>query len=184
MIGDPRKFLTGLFDAAVDAARGERRMESALPAPPSGRTVVVGAGKAAAAMAAAIESLWRGPLSGLVVAPYGHGAATRRIEVALAAHPVPDAAGTAAARRILDRVAGLDRDDLVLCPISGGGSALLTLPAGPLTLADKRAVTTALLRSGATIREINCVRRHLSAIKGGRLTLAAAPARPPPSAHR
>jgi hydroxypyruvate reductase len=153
-----------------------------LPAPPDprkGRTVVIGAGKAAAAMAAAVEAHWPGdaPLSGMVVTRYGHGAPTSRIRVVEAAHPVPDAAGEQAATQMLELVRGLGPDDLVLCLISGGGSALLALPAPGLTLGDKQAVNKALLRSGANIHEMNCVRKHLSAIKGGRLALAAAPAR-------
>ncbi|TAN60851.1 MAG: glycerate kinase [Magnetospirillum sp.] len=128
-------------------------------------------------MARAVEDHWSGPLAGLVVTRYGHRVPTRRIEVVEAAHPVPDAAGVAAAGRILEMVGGLGRDDLVLCLISGGGSALLVAPAPGITLEDKRAVTSALLRSGATIGEMNCVRKHLSAIKGGRLAAAAAPAR-------
>jgi glycerate 2-kinase len=148
-----------------------------LPAPPRGRTVVVGAGKAAAAMAQAVEAHWRGPLSGLVVTRYGHGAPCKRIEVVEAAHPVPDAAGRRAASRILETVHGLTPDDLVLCLVSGGGSALLAAPAAGLTLEDKQAVNKALLKSGANITEMNCVRKHLSAIKGGRLAAACAPAR-------
>jgi hydroxypyruvate reductase len=174
---DPRAFLFGLFEAAIDAASPAKRLAHFLPAPPKGRTIVVGAGKAAASMAAAVEAAWDGPLEGLVVTRYGHGAPTRRIEVVEASHPVPDAAGERAALRILDSVKGLGADDLVLCLISGGGSALLAAPAPGLTLEDKRAINRALLRSGADIAEMNCVRKHLSAIKGGRLALAAAPAR-------
>lgn len=174
---DPRALLRALFDAAVDAASPAKTLARFLPPPPKGRTIVVGAGKAAAAMAAAVEAAWRGPLEGLVVTRYGHGAPTRFIEVVEAAHPTPDAAGQAAAARILDRVKGLTADDLVLCLISGGASALLTLPAPGLTLDDKRAINRALLRSGADIAAINCVRKHLSVIKGGRLALAAAPAK-------
>ncbi len=174
---EPRAFLTGLFQAAIDAASPAKRLARFLPAPPKGRTIVVGAGKAAASMAAAVEAAWSGPLEGLVVTRYGHGARTRRIEVVEAAHPVPDAAGEAAALRILERVKNLSADDLVLCLISGGGSAMLAAPAPGLTLDDKRAINRALLKSGADIAEMNCVRKHLSAIKGGRLALAAAPAR-------
>jgi glycerate 2-kinase len=148
-----------------------------LPEPPRGRTIVVGAGKAAAAMAQALESHWEGDVGGLVVTRYGHGAACRRIEVVEAAHPVPDAQGLVAARRIREMVSGLSKDDLVVCLLSGGGSALLVDPAPSVSLDDKQAVTRALLRSGAAIGEINCVRKHLSRIKGGRLALAAAPAR-------
>jgi hydroxypyruvate reductase len=172
-----RALLRAMFDAAVNAAAPALCVPPHLPAPPKGRTIVVGAGKAAAAMAAAVEAHWRGPLEGLVVTRYGHGAPTQRIRVVEASHPVPDAAGPAAARAILDSVSGLGPDDLVLCLISGGGSALLALPAGEITLADKQAINRALLRSGAHIGEMNCVRKHLSAIKGGRLAVAAAPAR-------
>lgn len=172
----PAVLLRAMFDAAVAAAAAGTAVPAHLPHPPKGRTVVVGAGKAAAAMAASVEAHWRGPLEGLVVVPYGHGAATSKIEVIEAAHPVPDAAGTQAAQRILAAVGGLSADDLVLSLMSGGASALLALPAPGLTLDDKRHVTRALLRSGAAISEMNCVRKHLSAIKGGRLAAAAAPA--------
>jgi hydroxypyruvate reductase len=174
---EPRAFLTGLFRAAIDAASPAKRLASFLPARPKGRTIVVGAGKAAASMAAAVEAAWDGPLEGLVVTRYGHGAPTKRIEVVEAAHPVPDAAGEKAALRILECVTNLKPDDLVLCLISGGGSALLAAPVPGLTLDDKRAIARALLKSGADIAEMNGVRKHLSAIKGGRLALAAAPAR-------
>jgi hydroxypyruvate reductase len=166
-----------MFDAAVEAAAPARCVPPHLPTAPKGRTIVVGAGKAAAAMAAAVEAHWTGPLEGLVVTRYGHGAPTSRIKVVEASHPVPDAAGPAAARAILDLVSGLTADDLVLSLISGGGSALLALPSGEVTLADKQAINRALLKSGAHIGEMNCVRKHLSAIKGGRLAAAAAPAR-------
>ena len=175
-----RALLRGLFDAAVGAADAAHCLPAFLPAPPAGRTVVVGAGKAAAAMARAVEEHWRGDagrLSGLVVTRYGHGLPTRRIEVVEASHPAPDAAGQIAAARILDAVKGLTADDLVLVLLSGGGSALLAAPLAGITLEQKRAVTKALLACGASIGEINCVRKHLSAIKGGRLALAAAPAR-------
>ena len=174
---DPRALLRELFDAALDAAAPGRCLPPHLPEPPPGRTVVVGAGKAAAEMARAVEAHWAGDLDGLVVTRYGHAAPTRAIEVVEAAHPVPDRAGREAARRILELVGGLGEDDLVLCLISGGGSALLALPAAGVSLDDKQAVNRALLRAGATISEINCVRKHLSAIKGGRLAAAAAPAR-------
>jgi glycerate 2-kinase len=177
MIDDPRQFLNALFDAAVHAARADVCLAGRLPAPPKGRTVVIGAGKAAAAMAAAVEDEWQGELSGLVITPYDHDVPTRHIEVVQASHPVPDEAGTRGAQRVLDAVKGLTEDDLVLCLISGGGSALLALPAPGVALEDKQTVTKALLRSGATIHEMNCVRKHLSAIKGGRLGAAAAPAR-------
>ena len=165
-----------MFDAAVNAAQASKCVPAHLPAPPKGRTLVVGAGKAAAAMARAVEDNWPGSLSGLVVTRYGHGVECRRIEVVEAAHPVPDAAGEQAARRILTAVQNLTADDLVLCLISGGGSALLSLPAPGLSLEDKQAANRALLRSGATIAEMNCVRKHLSAIKGGRLAAASSPA--------
>jgi len=176
---DPQAFLRGLFDTAVAAVSPAICVPPHLPAPPKGRTVVIGAGKAAAAMAAAVEAHWPAdkPLSGRVVTRYGHGAPTARIEVVEAAHPVPDAAGEQAAAAMFELVKGLTADDLVLCLISGGGSALLVLPAPGLTLADKQAVNRALLKSGANIHEMNCVRKHLSAIKGGRLALACAPAR-------
>jgi len=176
---DPAAFLKELFGAAVAAVSPAVCVPPHLPAPPAGRTVVIGAGKAAAAMAAAVEAHWpaQRPLAGVVVTRYGHGAKTQRIRVIEAAHPVPDAASAAAASEVLAQFAGLAAGDLVLCLISGGGSALLALPAPGLTLADKQAINCALLKSGANIREMNCVRKHLSAIKGGRLALAAAPAR-------
>jgi hydroxypyruvate reductase len=173
---DPEALLRRAFDAAVDAARAPERITAHLPPLPAGRTVVVGAGKAAAAMAKAVEEAWPGPLSGLVVTRYGHGLPTTRIEVVEAAHPNPDEASQRAAAEILKLAGGLGPDDLLLCLISGGGSALMALPAPGLTLADKQGVTRGLLRCGATIGEINCVRKHLSAIKGGRLAAAAAPA--------
>jgi glycerate 2-kinase len=172
-----RDLLLAMFRAAVDAVSPSRCVPPHLPAPPRGRTVVVGAGKAAAAMAQAVEAHWRGPLSGLVVTRYGHGAPCKAIEVVEAAHPVPDAAGRRAASRILETVRGLTPEDLVLCLVSGGGSALLAAPAEGLTLEDKQAVNRALLKSGANITEMNCVRKHLSAIKGGRLAAACAPAK-------
>ena len=174
---DPAAFLRDLFSAALAAADPARTVPGHLPPAPPGRTVVIGAGKAAAAMARAVEESWAGPLDGLVVTRYGHGVTCRRIEVVEAAHPVPDAAGRDAARRILHMVSGLTADDLVLCLISGGGSALLSLPAPGLSLDNKQAVNRALLKSGADIAQMNCVRKHLSAIKGGRLAAAAAPAR-------
>lgn len=172
----PEALLSAMFDAAVTAASASDALVARLPPWPRGRTVVVGAGKAAAAMARAVEDAWQGELSGLVVTRYGHGVSTRRIEVIEAAHPRPDEASQRAAERILTMARGLGDDDLLLCLISGGGSALMALPAPGLTLADKQAVTRELLRCGATISEINCVRKHLSAIKGGRLAAAAAPA--------
>ncbi|MFN7277331.1 MAG: glycerate kinase [Betaproteobacteria bacterium] len=176
MPADPRALLRQMFDAAIASALPAQCLPPHLPAPPRGRTEVVGAGKAAAAMARAVEEHWPGELEGLVVTRYGHRVATRRIEVVEAAHPVPDLAGREAAERILAKVRGLGADDLVLCLISGGGSALLALPAPGLTLHDKQAINRALLRCGANIGEMNCVRKHLSAIKGGRLAAAAAPA--------
>jgi len=177
MLNEPRKLLRAMFDAAVRAASPELRLPAHLPAPPRGRTVVVGAGKASAAMARALEQVWPGELTGLVVTRYGHAVPCERIEIAEAAHPVPDENGHRAAGRMLEMVQGLGPDDLVLALISGGGSSLLTLPAPGLTLADKQAVNAALLRSGASIGEMNTVRKHLSAIKGGRLAAAASPAR-------
>jgi hydroxypyruvate reductase len=174
---DPRKLLLDMFEAAIDAASPAKSLAAHLPPRPAGRTIVVGAGKAAGSMAKAVEDHWSGPLEGLVVTRYGHGADCRRIEVVEAGHPVPDAAGREAAERILAAVRGLTADDLVLCLISGGGSALLSLPAPGVSLADKQGVNKALLKSGATISEMNCVRKHLSAIKGGKLAAAAAPAR-------
>ena len=168
--------LRAMFDAAVAAADPARCLPPHLPSPPKGRTLVIGAGKAGGAMAKALEDHWKGPLEGLVVTRYGHKIPTSRIEVVEAAHPVPDEAGQKAAARILQMVQGLTADDLVICLISGGGSALLSAPAPGLTLADKQAVNKALLKSGATIAEMNCVRKHLSAIKGGRLAAACAPA--------
>ncbi len=178
-MGDPQPgaLLRRLFDAALDAADPALAVPRYLPPKPKGRTLVVGAGKAAAAMAKAVEDNWDGEISGLVVTRYGHGVPCARIEVVEAAHPVPDQAGLDAARRILEMVQGLGPDDLVLCLISGGGSALLSLPAPGITLEEKQAVNKALLRSGAAIDEMNCLRKHLSAIKGGRLAAAAAPAR-------
>ncbi len=183
--GDPKAFLTALFQAAVAAASPAEAIPRHLPEPPSeasgGRTIVVGAGKAAAAMAKAVEDHWPGKLEGLVVTRYGHGLPAgegpSRIEVVEAGHPVPDDAGEHAAARILELAQGAGEHDLLLCLISGGGSALLPLPAAGFSLEEKQAVNRALLRSGATIGEINCVRKHLSAIKGGRLAAAAFPAR-------
>lgn len=175
--GEAEALLRAMFDAAVRAADPERVLPAFLPDPPAGRTVVVGAGKASAAMARALERHWPGPLEGVVVTRYGHAVPCERIRILEAAHPVPDANSEAAARAILEAVRGLGPDDLVIALISGGGSALMALPAPGLTLADKQAVNRALLRSGADIGEMNCVRKHLSAIKGGRLAAAAFPAR-------
>ncbi len=172
-----RALLRRLFDAAIAAADPAKIVPLHLPAPPRGRTIVVGAGKAAASMALAFEQNWPGDLSGLVVTRYGYGAPCKRIEAVEAAHPVPDEKSREAARRILELVSGLAEDDLVVALISGGGSALLSAPAEGLSLSDKQAVNRALLASGASIEEMNCVRKHLSAIKGGRLAAAAYPAR-------
>jgi glycerate 2-kinase len=176
-VTEPRQLLLEMFDAAIRAAAPGVCVPPHLPPPPRGCTIVVGAGKAAGAMAQAVEAHWSGDLSGLVVTRYGHAVPCRRIEVVEAAHPVPDEAGRNAAARILKMMQGLGADDLVLCLISGGGSALLALPAAGITLEEKQAVNKALLKSGAAIGEMNCVRKHLSAIKGGRLAVAAAPAR-------
>jgi glycerate 2-kinase len=173
---DPEALLRQMFSAAIAAADPARRAPAFLPAKPKGKTVVIGAGKASAAMALAVEAHWDGPLEGLVVTRYGHGAPCRRIEIVEASHPVPDAAGQQAAARIAERVKGLGPDDLVLCLISGGGSALLAAPAPGLTLADKQDINRQLLASGAPIGAMNCVRKHLSAVKGGRLAAAAHPA--------
>jgi len=174
---DPRELLQRMFQAAIDAAQPALCLPPWLPVPPKGRLVVIGAGKASAAMARAVEDHWPGPLSGLVVTRYGYGVACSRIEIIEASHPVPDAASVTAAQRILDTVKGLCADDVVLCLISGGGSALLVAPVEGLSLDDKQAVNRALLKSGASISEMNCVRRHLSAIKGGRLAAACHPAK-------
>jgi hydroxypyruvate reductase len=174
---DPKSFLTAIFDAAVAAADPEKTIRNHLPTKPKGRTVVVGAGKGAAQMAAAFEKAWDGPLEGLVVTRYGYGAKTERIDVIEAAHPVPDLAGLDASRRLLDKVSGLSEDDLVVALICGGGSALLPSPAPGLTLADEVAVNEALLASGAPISAMNTIRKHLSCIKGGRLAAAAWPAK-------
>ena len=176
----PRDLLRQMFDAAVASAQPALCLPPHLPAPESlgqGRLVVIGAGKASAAMARALEDHWHGPLSGLVVTRYGYAVPCKRIEIVEAAHPVPDQAGLQAAQRMLETVKGLSADDLVLCLISGGGSALLPLPLPGLRLQDKQDVNRALLASGATISEMNCVRRHLSGIKGGRLAAACHPAR-------
>jgi hydroxypyruvate reductase len=180
----PRALLRALYDTAVSRALPREQTGRYLPPPPRGRTLVLGAGKAGGAMAAAVDALWppQAPLSGLVVTRYHHvppelKARPGRIEVVEARHPVPDAAGEQAARRIVELTRGLTADDLVLCLISGGGSALLSLPAPGLTLADQQAVNQALLASGAPIDQMNCVRKHLSAVQGGRLAALCAPAR-------
>lgn len=175
----PRDLLRAMFDAAVASAQPALCIPPHLPKPSTleGRLVVIGAGKASAAMARAVEDHWAGPLSGLVVTRYGYAVPCERITIAEAAHPVPDAAGETAARQMLALCQGLTERDTVLCLISGGGSSLLPLPLPGIALADKQDLARALLRSGATIREINCVRRHLSAVKGGRLAAACHPAR-------
>ena len=173
---EARRLLLSLFSAAVAAADPAKVVPPRLPAPPRGRTIVLGAGKASAAMARAVEDHWPGPLSGLVVTRYGHAVPCKRIEIVEAAHPVPDERGRDAARRILDLARTAAPDDLVLCLISGGGSALLALPADGIALEDKQAVNRALLASGADIGEMNVVRKHLSGIKGGRLAAAVWPA--------
>jgi len=174
---DAKTFLTSIFDAAVAAADPELTIRQHLPAKPKGRTVVIGAGKGAAQMAAAFEKVWDGPVEGLIVTRYGYGAPTKHLEVVEAAHPVPDAAGLAAAKRLQQAISGLSENDLVIALICGGGSALLPAPAGNLTLADEIAVNEALLASGAPISAMNTIRKHVSTIKGGRLAAAAWPAR-------
>ncbi|MGE8446859.1 MAG: glycerate kinase type-2 family protein [Comamonas sp.] len=181
---DPQQFLLDLYHRAVQRAQPLHSMSQYMPPPPKGRTVVLGAGKAGGSMAQALEALWPqdAPLSGLVVTRYGHipprpPGLAQRLEVVEAAHPVPDAAGLAAAERILALAQGLTADDLVLCLVSGGGSALLTLPADGMDLQDKQRINQALLESGAAIGEMNCVRKHLSRIKGGRLAAACYPAK-------
>ncbi len=172
-----RALFEALYRAAVDAALPETTLAASLPAPPAGRTIVVGAGKGAAQMARAFESLWPAPLEGVVVTRYGYGAKCRDIEVIEAAHPVPDAAGLAGARRLMEMVSGLTADDLVVALVCGGGSALLPAPPEGLTLDDEIAVNRALLASGAPISAMNTVRKHVSRIKGGRLAVLAHPAR-------
>jgi hydroxypyruvate reductase len=174
---NPAALLVKSFRAAVEAASPAARVPAFLPDPPLGRTIVVGAGKASAAMAQAFERRWSGELSGLVVTAAGHAVSCERIEVVESSHPVPGDDGLRVAGRLLERVSGLGPDDLVVCLLSGGGSALLPLPAPGLSLDEKQSITRTLLRAGATIGEINCVRRHLSRIKGGRLAAACHPAR-------
>ncbi|MEA3150914.1 MAG: glycerate 2-kinase [Gammaproteobacteria bacterium] len=173
----PKVLLRQMFDAAIASAQPAICVPRFIPPAPRGRMIVIGAGKASAAMARAVEEHRPGSVSGLVVTRYGHAVPCESIEIIEAAHPVPDAAGLAGANRMLGMVSNLNEDDLVLCLISGGGSALLPLPADGLTLDIKQSVNRALLACGATIREMNCVRRHLSAIKGGRLAAACYPAR-------
>src|SRR5690606_13201551 len=177
MTRTPRRLFKDLFQAAIAAADPLPGMAAHLPERPAGRTVVVGAGKAAARMAAGLESLWPGPLAGAVVTPHGNSVAPSRITVLEAGHPVPDKAGLNAARALQQLVSGLDADDLVIALISGGGSALLPAPAGTMTLEDEIAVNRALLASGAPIADMNAVRKHISTIKGGRLAALAYPAR-------
>jgi len=169
--------LRSMFDAAIAAAQPSLTLARHLPDRPKGRTIVIGAGKASAAMAQAFEKAWQGPLQGLVVTRYGYAVPCEQIEIVEAAHPVPDTAGNEAARRMLELVSGLTEEDLVVSLISGGGSALLPLPLAGISLDDKQQINRDLLKSGATITEMNCVRRHLSAIKGGRLAAACYPAR-------
>lgn len=177
LMDDPRTFLESLFAAAVAAADPERCLLLYLPKPPKGRTIVVGAGKGAAQLAQAFEKNWPHPLEGVVVTRYGHAVPCERIEVIEAAHPVPDEAGLKAAKRLLDAVAGLGPDDLVVALVCGGGSSLLPAPPEGLALADEIALNRALLRSGAPISAMNTIRKHASRIKGGRLAAAASPAR-------
>jgi hydroxypyruvate reductase len=173
------QLLRQLFSAAVDAALPQNILSGHMPDVPAGRTLVVGAGKASAAMAQAFEQQWpaSAELSGLVVTSYGHEVECERLDIVTASHPVPDEAGQAAAQRILDMASAAGADDLVVCLISGGGSSLLSLPAEGLTLDDKQRINRSLLKSGANIKEMNCVRKHLSSIKGGQLARAIAPAR-------
>lgn len=177
MAVESKAFLTAIFKAAVAAADPELTIRKHLPAKPKGRTIVIGAGKGSAQMAAAFEKAWEGPLEGLVVTRYGYSAPCDRIEVLEAAHPVPDEAGLEAGRRLLELVSGLTEDDLVVALVSGGGSALLPAPPNGLTLAHEIAVNEALLASGAPIAAMNTVRKHVSRIKGGRLAAAAFPAK-------
>jgi hydroxypyruvate reductase len=174
--GCEKDLLLAMFDAAIAAAQPDKCVPPHLPAPPRGRLIVIGAGKASAAMARAVERSCPGKLEGLVVTRYGYAVPCERIEIVEAAHPVPDASGELAAARMLALVQGLSADDTVLCLISGGGSSLLPLPLPGITLEDKQVVNRALLASGASIGEMNCVRRHLSGIKGGRLAAACHPA--------
>ena len=173
---EAKQFLRSLFDTAVAAATPRNCMRAWMPLRPAGRVIIVGAGKAAASMAKELEELWSAPLEGTVIVPYGYGSSCRWIEVVEASHPVPDDAGVSAAAAVLDSVSNLSADDTVACLISGGGSSLLCLPVTGVTLAEKQDITRQLLRCGAAIHEINCVRRKLSAIKGGKLAAACLPA--------
>lgn len=172
-----RELLKTLFDAAVDAARPGVQIARFLPEPPRGRTIVIGAGKAAGQMAQALEAVWKGPLEGLVIAAKGHSARCRHIKVLEAMHPVPDMAGLVATKRVLELVRGLEADDLVIALISGGGSAMMPAPADGLTLADEQAINRSLLESGAPISVMNLIRNQFSQVKGGRLALECHPAR-------
>ncbi|MBL8908597.1 MAG: glycerate kinase [Rhizobiales bacterium] len=174
---NPSALLRSLFETAIDAANPIRAVGANLPSPPRGRTVVIGAGKASIQMAMAVEAAWKGPLAGFVVAPHGYPSSLKHIEALFGGHPVPDEGSLAAAERALALAGTLKPDDLLIALISGGGSALMTKPAPGLSMADKLAVTSALLKSGANIAELNCVRKHLSAVKGGRLAAAADGAR-------
>ena len=173
---DPLPILRSLFDAAVAVAEPANCMRPWMPSRPSGRVIVVGAGKAAASMAKVLEEEWAQPLEGRVIVPYGHGTDCQSIEVIEAAHPVPDDAGVAATAELVASISDLTAADSVICLISGGGSSLLCLPSAGVTLADKQSITSQLLRRGAAIHEINCIRKKLSAIKGGKLAAACAPA--------
>jgi len=170
---DPRGILRSLFDTAVDAADPVRAVAANLPKPPKGRTMVIGAGKAAIQMAAAVEANWPGPLEGFVVAPHGYASALKRIETVHARHPVPDQGSLAAADKALTLAATLGKDDLLIALISGGGSALMSKPAPGIAMEEKLGLVSALLRCGANIAELNCVRKQVSAVKGGRLARAA-----------
>jgi glycerate-2-kinase len=176
-IGDPRTILRSLFDAAVEAAHPGRAVTVNLPAPPKGRTVVIGAGKGSIPMAAAVEDQWKSPLEGFVVAPHGYASSLKRIQVIYAGHPVPDEGSLSAAERALALASTLGKDDLLLALVSGGGSSLMSKPAPGITVLEKVGLLRALLKSGANITELNCVRKHLSAVKGGRLAEAAGKAR-------
>ena len=173
----PEVVLRKMFDAAVASAQPLINIKQYLPSPPKGRTIIIGAGKASAAMAHALEQHWQGPISGVVVTRYGYAVACQHITILEASHPVPDMAGQQAATDILATVSDLSADDLVICLISGGGSSLMSLPAEGISFADKQAVNKTLLSCGATIQEMNCIRKHISLVKGGQLAAQAYPAR-------
>lgn len=173
---DTHQFLVSLFEQAVDHALPKGHIADYLPQDKTGKAVVIGAGKGAASMAHELETLWQGELQGVVVTRYGHTQSCEHIEVIEAAHPVPDDAGREVGEKIFDLVSALGHGDLVICLLSGGGSALLSIPAQGISFSDKQMINKALLKSGAAIDEMNCVRKHLSAIKGGRLAKAAYPA--------